>query len=258
MVAAPLDGIEARALNPYWLQIRWHISKSTADRAMLAMAEDWHMAKPTLRLLDVTDDDSVVSANCIVRDIPVGHRDNLWFTHVDGPGRSYRIAIGYSNGSKFHSLAKSRIVHMDEAVARHGMRGESTGSSVLDWAELEREPGLGGNHLTDSQLASLAAHHCRENSAGQVANSFQLTLESELIVHGSTHPLANLTLMGKPTPISSEGRFQLRMNLLPGRQVIPAVAIDPNGGEERTVVLAIDISSRELEPRNYDDPNNAT
>lgn len=255
---SPHDMIEARPLNPQWLQIRWNLSKATLHRAMSAMAESWHTAKPTLRLLDVTDNDSVVCSNSIVRDIVVGSRDHLWFTHVDGPGRSYRIVIGFSSGAKFHPLAKSSTVHMDEAIAQHGKASEGTGNSLLDWPVTTAEGRLNQNELTDSQLASLAAHHSRENSAGALLSSFQLNLESELIVHGTTHPLAILTLMGKPTPVSPEGRFQLRMKLLPGRQVIPAVAIDPNGGEERTVVLAIDISSRELEPRNYDDPNNAS
>ncbi|ADG66019.1 hypothetical protein Plim_0167 [Planctopirus limnophila DSM 3776] len=255
---SPHDMIEARPLNPQWLQIRWSLSKATLHRAMSAMAESWHTAKPTLRLLDVTDNDSVVCSNSIVRDIVVGSRDHLWFTHVDGPGRSYRIVIGFSSGAKFHPLAKSSTVHMDEAIAQHGKASESNGNSLLDWPVTTAEGRLNQNELTDSQLASLAAHHSRENSAGALLSSFQLNLESELIVHGTTHPLAILTLMGKPTPVSPEGRFQLRMKLLPGRQVIPAVAIDPNGGEERTVVLAIDISSRELEPRNYDDPNNAS
>ena len=39
--------------DPYWLQACWDVSRQNVARAKAALAEHWHTAKPTLRLLEV-------------------------------------------------------------------------------------------------------------------------------------------------------------------------------------------------------------
>jgi hypothetical protein len=83
---------------------------------------------------------------------------------------------------------------------------------------------------------------------------FDFQIQTELIVHGSTHPDATLTLLGEHIPLSKDGTFSLRLTLPDGRQVIPAVATTPDGAEQRTIVLGVERNTKELEPLQLDEP----
>jgi hypothetical protein len=84
-------------------------------------------------------------------------------------------------------------------------------------------------------------------------SDFEFSIEAELIVHGSTHPQAELTLLGEPVKLTKDGRFSLRFALPNGRQIIPAVTVAPSGAERRTIVLAIERNTTELEPQPLDE-----
>jgi hypothetical protein len=76
-------------------------------------------------------------------------------------------------------------------------------------------------------------------------------VDAELIVRGVSSPEARLWLMGQPVSLSADGCFCQRVPLQPGRQVVPVVATAGDGMVERTVVLAVELGVRELEPRLY-------
>jgi len=44
----------------------------------------------------------------------------------------------------------------------------------------------------------------------------------------------------------------VRFSLPDSRQILPAVAVSPDGIEERTIVLAVERNTKELEPMTHD------
>ena len=53
-------------------------------------------------------------------------------------------------------------------------------------------------------------------------------------------------------PLRPDGTFTVRYSLPDSRQIIPAVAASPDGVEERTIVLAVERNTKELEPMIHD------
>ena len=49
-----------------------------------------------------------------------------------------------------------------------------------------------------------------------------------------------------------DGTFTMRYSFPDGRQIIPAVAASADGIEERTIVLAVERNTKELEPMIHD------
>jgi hypothetical protein len=79
-----------------------------------------------------------------------------------------------------------------------------------------------------------------------------LTVDAELIVHGTTEPNARVTLQGEPAKLRPDGTFTIRFSLPDSRQIIPVVASSADGAEERTIVLAVERYTKELEPMIHD------
>jgi len=77
---------------------------------------------------------------------------------------------------------------------------------------------------------------------------FWFQLDAELIVYGATEPNARVTLQGEPVKLRSDGTFTMRFSLPDSRQIIPAVAASADGVEERTIVLAVERNTKQLEP----------
>jgi len=77
---------------------------------------------------------------------------------------------------------------------------------------------------------------------------FWFQLDAELIVYGATEPNARVTLQGEPVKLRPDGTFTMRFSLPDGRQIIPAVASSADGVEERTIVLAVERNTKQLEP----------
>ena len=81
---------------------------------------------------------------------------------------------------------------------------------------------------------------------------FWFQLDAELIVYGATEPDARVTLQGEPVKLRADGTFTMRFSLPDSRQIIPAVAASADGIEERTIVLAVERNTKELEPMIHD------
>jgi hypothetical protein len=95
-----------------------------------------------------------------------------------------------------------------------------------------------------------------ENGAGQheFNKDFQIRVQTELIIHGSTHPHSELTYLGDAIALDERGRFSLRLAFPEGRQVIPLDAVTPDGKEKYTTVLGIVRNTKELEPQSMQEP----
>ena len=260
------DRIVVMVRDPYWLHCYWELTRHAVQRAEAALAQEWHTARPILRLLDVTTHDTTNTSETIVRDIPIHGGCNNWYLDVNNPPRSYRVDIGYlARSGSFYVLARSNVVN----TPRAGI------SDVIDenWADIDPKKAdriyamSGGFDPTASslELKELFEERLRRplgspsitsfGSGGMFfgkGRKFWFQLDAELIIYGATEPNARVTLQGEPVKLRSDGTFTMRFSLPEGRQIIPAVATSPDGVEERTIVLAVERNTKHLEPLVHD------
>lgn len=262
------DRLVVMVRDPYWLHCYWELTRQAIQRAETALGQEWHTAKPVLRLLDVSRRDVTSSTEAIVRDIDIHGGCNNWYIDVADPPRSFRVDIGYlARSGQFYVLARSNVA----TTPRAGI------SDVLDenWADIDAQKAdriyamSSGYDPTASsrELKQLFEEHLRRPlgspavtsfgsgglMAGGKARNFWFQLDAELIVYGATEPNARVTLQGQPVKLRPDGTFTMRFSLPDGRQIIPAVAVSPDGIEERTIVLAVERNTKRLEPMIHDD-----
>jgi hypothetical protein len=261
------DRIVVMVRDPYWLHSYWELTRQAVQRAEAALGQDWHGAKPILRLLDVSSHETTSTSEAIVRDIDIHGGVNNWYIDVANPPRSFRIDIGYlSKNGQFYVLARSNVV----STPRAGV------SDVIDenWADIDVKKAdriyamSGGFDPTASslELKQLFEERLRRplgspsvTSFGSgaflhgKARKFWFQLDAELIVYGATEASARVTLQGEPVKLRPDGTFTMRFSLPDSRQIIPAVATSPDGIEERTIVLAIERNTKQLEPMIHED-----
>ncbi len=258
------DRIITMVRDPYWLHTYWELSRSTLARAQAALGQEWHTAKPILRLMDVSSDDNTTASERHVRDIEIHGGVNNWYIDVNAPLRSFRVDVGYlSKKGKFYVLARSNVITLPKA-----------GSSDMfeqNWITIEKDcerifHQSGGNDHAGmhSALRELFEERMRRpvnstplQSLGSSnfllpGRKFHFELEAELVVYGATEATAKVTLQGEPVPIRPDGTFSVRFALPDARQIIPAVATSVDGIEERTIVLAVERNTKELEPMIHD------
>jgi hypothetical protein len=256
------DRIVVMVRDPYWLHCYWELTRQAIRRAEAALDQDWHGAKPVLRLLDVSSRDSTSPSEAFVRDIEIHGGCNNWYIDVANPPRSYRVDIGYlSPRGRFYVLARSNVV----TTPRAGV------SDIVDenWADIDEKKAdriyamSGGFDPTASSLELKQLFEERfHRPLGSPAitsfgsgswlpgrqRKFWFQLDAELIVYGATEPRSRVTLQGEPVKLRPDGTFTMRFSLPDSRQIIPAVATSPDGIEERTIVLAVERNTKQLEP----------
>jgi len=263
------DRIVTMVRDPYWLHCYWELTRHAIQRAEAALGQEWHTAKPILRLLDVTGGETSSSSESILRDIEIHGGCNNWYIDVNSPPKSYRIDIGYRAASgRFYVLARSNVV----TTPRAGV------SDVIDenWADLDESKaerlfamsaGFDPSNVNSSlELKQLFEERLRRPMGSPAVSSFGsggfssfargrkfwFQLDAELIVFGATEPNARVTLQGQPVKLRPDGTFTMRFALPDSRQIIPAVATSPDGIEERTIVLAVERNTKALEPMIHD------
>jgi hypothetical protein len=257
------DRIVAMVRDPYWLHCYWEVSRKTIQQAEAVLGQAWHGARPILRLLDVTSRDTSSASEAVVRDIEIHGGCNNWYIDVSNPPRSYRIDIGYrSPRGPFYALARSNVV----TTPRPGA------SDVVDgnWADLDNYQAerlyamsggfgpLGGGQVVKQLIeerlhrplgAPSVIHFGPDSFLGRRLRKLWFQMDAELIVFGATEPNARVTLQGEPIKLRADGTFAMRFSLPDSRQIIPATATACDGSEERTIVLAIERNTKELEPQ---------
>jgi hypothetical protein len=261
------DRIVVMVRDPYWLHAYWELTRHAIQRAEAALGQEWHAAKPILRLLDVSSHDTTSTAESTVRDIDIHGGCNNWYIDVSNPPRSFRVDIGYlARSGKFYVLARSNVVN----TPRAGI------SDIIDenWADIDAKKAdriyamSGGFDPTASslELKQLFEERLRRplgspavtsfGSGGMMpggkSRKFWFQLDAELIVYGATEPHARVMLQGEPVKLRPDGTFTMRFRMPDSRQIIPAVAISPDGVEERTIVLAVERNTKQLEPMIHD------
>jgi len=250
--------------DPYWLHAYWELSRSTLGRAQAALGQDWHTAKPILRLLDVSSEDTTSASERHIRDIPIHGGVNNWYIDVNAPPRSFRVDVGYlSTRGKFFVLARSNVVSTPRAGASGAL--DQNWSSVQDhYKQIYHQSGgtTPSAQSTDLReifeevlrrpMHSLSLQSLGSGAMPMLGRGFHFEIDAELIVYGATEPNAKVTLQGEPVQLRPDGTFTVRFSLPDARQIIPAVASSPDGVEERTIVLAVERNTKELEPMIHD------
>ena len=256
------DRIIVMVRDPYWLHAYWELTRHAIHRAEAALGQDWHGAKPILRLLDVSSHDTTSTSERTVRDIEIHGGVRNWYIDVADPPKSYRVDIGYlSKSGQFVVLARSNVV----TTPRAGV------SDIIDenWADIDAKKAdriyamSGGFDPSASSLElkqlfeerlrrPLGSPSVTSFGSGAFAygksRQFWFQLDAELIVYGATEPTARVTLQGEPVKLRPDGTFTMRFSLPDSRQIIPAVAASADGVEERTIVLAVERNTKHLEP----------
>jgi len=260
------DRIVVMVRDPYWLHAYWELTRQAVSRAEAALGQEWHGAKPILRLLDVSTHDTTSTAEAVIKDIEIHGGCNNWYIDVQNPPRSYRIDIGYlSRHGQFYVLARSNVV----TTPRAGV------SDTIDenWADIDTKKAdriyaMSGGFdpsMSSLELKQLFEERLRRplgspsvTSFGSGAmlpskqRKFWFQIDAELIVYGATEPNARVTLQGEPVKLRPDGTFTMRFSLPDSRQIIPAVAASADGIEERTIVLAVERNTKQLEPMIFD------
>ncbi len=245
------DRIEASADEAYWIHVKWAFTTAAIARAEAALGIDWHRAVPVIRVFDMTaGDDEGPDCRTHVCDIVIHGNVDHWYVPVDDTEKAYSLHIGYRTPSgRFYALAHSSAVRTPQPGARGSV--DHTWKRDTKRAKPPKHNGRGTN-------ASFRTSSARRNGDSiedhpSVDRGFSFHVDAELIVYGSTHPQAELTLLGEPVQLTKDGRFSLRFALPNGRQVIPAVTVAPPGEVRHTIVLAIERTTRELAPQPTDE-----
>ena len=265
--ASQKDRIIVLARDPYWLHAHWELSRTTLARAQAALGQEWHSAQPILRLMDVTSEDTTNATERHVRDIAIHGGVNTWYIDVLKPPRSYRIDVGYlSRRGKFYVLARSNIVTTPKAGVTDALE-ENWASVQQQFDRVQNPSTINGvkanapasidlNDLFDERLrrplSSLSMQNLSLGALPGLGRRFHFEIDAELIVYGTTEPNAQVTLQGEPVQLRPDGTFTVRFSLPDSRQIIPAVAASADGVEERTIVLAVERNTKELEPMIHD------
>ena len=250
--------------DPYWLHTHWELSRGTLARAHAALGQEWHTAKPILRVMDVTSEDTTSASERHIRDIDIHGGVNNWYIDVKSPPKSYRIDIGYlARRGKFFVLARSNVVTTPKAGSTDVL--DENWTSVQDQCQkIYSQSGGPNGSMVSSELRDLFEERLRRPMQGlslqslgtgalpSLSRGFHFEIDAELIVYGSTEPNARVTLQGEHVPIRPDGSFTVRFSLPDSRQIIPATASSPDGVEERTIVLAIERNTKALDPMIHD------
>jgi hypothetical protein len=243
------DRIVVTARDPYWLHAFWELSVQSVQRAEAALGQEWHGAKPIIRLFDVTSTDTTSTSEAPVRDFVVHGGCSSWYIDVPQPPRSYRADIGYlTRSGRFFPLCRSNVVAPPKAGACEHL--EDGG-----WVDPERPPAEGPPPptLPDDQFR----RPLKETPFGSGAvlpgklKKFFFDIDAELIVYVKTDPGATVTLQNDAVKLK-DGTAVMRFSLPDSRQIIPAVATSADGMEEQTIVLAVERNTKRLDPMIHD------
>jgi hypothetical protein len=253
------DRLVVMVRDPYWLHVYWELSRTSIERAKAALNQHWHVARPVLRLSEVSRNGTTDSARKHVRDIEIHGGVNNWYVDVHDPPRGFQLEIGYlAPPDKFLALAKSNVVSTPQPGS-----GESFDHN---WSEVAKDfdrifAMSGGyvDHEGSRELKEVFEERLHRPMGDPMAACFGLTdagrdrefnfkVDTELIVHGSTDPDARVTLRGEPIHLRPDGTFAVRFNLPDRRHVLPVVARSGDGVEQRTIVLAVDRNTKVMEP----------
>ena len=251
--------------GPHWLHAFWEVTPRSIARAQAALGQEWHAARPTLRVLQLENGLQASPSERVIREIPVHGGVKNWFIDVRDPLRC-RVEIGYRTPTgRFHALARSNAV-TTPAASQGDTLDAHWGDMVGDCERIYAMSGGFSPENSSPELQELFEERLRrpmgppatkavatDVEEGEVLPvDFQLEIDAEMIVYGATRPDAYVTLQGEPVKVQSDGTFRVRVEMPNKRQVLPIVASARDGSARQTVVVAVERNTKAMEPHSRD------
>jgi hypothetical protein len=250
--------------GPHWMHAYWEVTPRSITRAQAALGQEWHAAKPVLRVLQVESDAHGSPSEQVVREIAVHGGVKNWYIDVREPLRC-RVEIGYLVPSgRFHSLARSNAVTTPNASQCDTL--DAHWGDIVD--DCERIYAMSGGYSSENhsnELQELFEEKLQRPMgppAAQAASEqepeddqpvdFQIEVDAEMIVYGATKPEAFVTLQGEPVKLRPDGTFRVRVEMPNKRLVIPIIASAADGSARQTVVMAVERNTKSMEPYSRD------
>lgn len=261
------DRIVVVVRDPYWLHVFWELTHQSVQRAEAALGQDWHGARPILRVYDVSAQDTTSTAEGVVRDVDIHGGCNNWYIEVTQPPRSYRVDVGYvSKRGQFYVLARSNVVTppkagVSDAIDENWSESDAKQADRLYAMSSGFDPSAGDTRALKEFLeerfrrplhAPALANTPTPPLPGGKERKFFFHIDAEMIVFGRSVPGARVTIQGEPVKLRPDGTFTMRYSFPDGRQILPAIAESADGVEERKIVLAVERNTKELEPLIHD------
>lgn len=259
------DRIVVVVRDPYWLHAFWELTHQSLQRAEAALGQDWHGARPILRICDVSSQDTTSTAEGIVREVEIHGGCNNWYVEVEQPPKSYRVDVGYlSKRGQFYALARSNVVTPPKAGVSDSI---DENWSETDAKQADRLYAMSsGFESTSGEKGALKEFleerfrrplHSAAVPAAAIPvpgkeRKFFFHIDAEMIVFGRTSVGARVTIQGEPVKLRPDGSFTMRYSFPDGRQILPAISESLDGVEERKIVLAVERNTKELEPLIHD------
>ena len=259
------DRIIVMVRDPFWLHAYWELRVarpcSSAPRPQAKPGLARRPADPPADGCRQQRGHDLGQRERHVRDIAIHGGVNNWYLDVNAPPRSFRVDIGYlARNGKFFVLARSNVVSTPKAGVSDVL--DENWSSVQDQFQKIFHQSGGSGAASDLRdlfeerlrrpMQSLSLQSLGAGTLTSVARGFHFEIDAELIVYGATEPNAKVTLQGEHVQLRPDGTFTVRFALPDSRQIIPAVAASHDGIEERTIVLAVERNTKELEPMIHD------
>ncbi len=269
LVTRPENGRQASAMRdrivlmvrgPHWLHAFWEITPASVQRAQAALGQEWHGARPTLRVLHLENALQGSPSERVIREIEVHGGVKNWFIDVREPIRC-RVEIGYLAASgRFQALARSAAVSVP-AGSQNDTLDTHWGDIAPDCEKIYAMSGGFSPEHSSTDLQELFEEKLRRPIGPPVArqeamdgesdpepsSDFQIEVDAEMIVYGATQPGAYVTLQGEPVKVAPDGTFRVRVDFPNKRQVLPIVASNPAGCERQTVVIAVERNTKTME-----------
>lgn len=246
--------------DPFWLHASWEITRGAVERSQAALAQNWHNAKPVLRLIRLDQTGAGTATESIQAEIEIHGGVRNWYIPWIGEEAMFRVNIGYIAMGRFHLVATSNVVKTPSA--------SSTDATDDHWSHLapqgEKIFSLSGGYDTEvdtSELKSMLEQRLKRSlGAPELArlaiaadapvrfrSDFFFDLEVELVFYGATEPHSYVTINDEPVALRPDGTFVSRVPFPERRNVMTAMAIARDGGNQRTVVLGIERNTKIME-----------
>jgi hypothetical protein len=176
------------------------------------------------------------------------------------------MEIGYlATTGRFFSLARSNTVTTPASISSEKL--DSHWSEVVE--NCDKIYAMSGGYSTESnsnELQEVLEERLRRPVGGSLGNRYgggvealvprdrllRFSVDAEMILHGTTHPDANVTLQGTPIKLRPDGSFSVRLDLPNRRQVIPLVAATKDSTSQRTIIVAVERNTKVMEPVNQE------
>jgi hypothetical protein len=233
------DVVRATAQGPHWIYAAWELTAGILDRAESSLGANWHQATPVIRVYDIHCTDEASPAKCCVASFSIQAAIDYWHVPIADPTRTYELQLGYETPKgHFFMLARSATVKLP-----------LPGSPQARQHEEHRREAACHSHSAESAQRFPS----RGSSAFHTSEDVTLDVNAELLIVGQASPRAHLTCQEARIPVNLDGRFEFRVPLEEGRQVIPVEAVSPDGCQSRTVVLAIERNTKTLAPQSLNE-----